>query len=82
MASNLEYGQKYEPLTDVQWVKYKPKHKLDALGELYPHDFKIPKMYVGKNIIHLPTMKTHGHTTITGSIEKCFWRFNNKKKAP
>ena len=28
--------------------------------------FSIPQFYIGKNIIHLPTFKTHGHTGAKG----------------
>ena len=29
-------------------------------------------MYVGKNVCHAPTTKTHGHTTTTGAIKNAF----------
>jgi uncharacterized protein (DUF362 family) len=29
-------------------------------------------MYVGKNVIHLPTVKTHGHSITTGAIKNAF----------
>jgi len=29
-------------------------------------------MFVGKNIIHLPTVKTHGHSVTTGAIKNAF----------
>src|SRR5882724_2866723 len=29
-------------------------------------------MYTGKNIVHLPTVKTHGHAITTGSIKNSF----------
>lgn len=29
-------------------------------------------MFIGKNIIHLPTLKTHGHSTTTGAIKNAF----------
>jgi len=32
----------------------------------------IPDMFKGKNVLHLPTMKTHGHTTMTGAIKNAF----------
>ncbi|MBN2421638.1 DUF362 domain-containing protein [Candidatus Woesearchaeota archaeon] len=67
-----KYNVEYEPLTEVKWVKYKPKAKLDAIPQLYPEGHLIPEMFIGKNIIHLPTVKTHGHTTITGSMKNAF----------
>jgi uncharacterized protein (DUF362 family) len=67
-----KYKQKYEPLTEVKWVKYKPKGELLALDKLFHHHHKIPKMFIGKNVIHLPTIKTHGHTTMTGAMKNAF----------
>jgi hypothetical protein len=29
-------------------------------------------MFIGKNVVHLPTMKTHGHSTTTGAIKNAF----------
>lgn len=66
------YGLKYEPLTDVEWVRYKPRTRLNAIDKLFPEGHKIPKMFPGKNIIHLPTIKTHGHTTMTGAVKNAF----------
>ncbi|MBW2968051.1 DUF362 domain-containing protein [Candidatus Woesearchaeota archaeon] len=67
-----KYGQRYEPLTEVKWVRYRPKHELLALDRIFPDGHKIPKMFYGKNIVHLPTVKTHGHTTMTGAMKNAF----------
>jgi uncharacterized protein (DUF362 family) len=29
-------------------------------------------MYIGRNVIHLPTVKTHGHSTTTGAVKNSF----------
>ncbi|MCH9033301.1 MAG: DUF362 domain-containing protein, partial [Planctomycetes bacterium] len=34
-----------------------------CLNEVYPKGFSIPKRFIGENIIHLPTVKTHVFTT-------------------
>ncbi len=67
-----KYGQTYKPLTEVKWVKYRPKHELIALDSIFPKGHKIPKMFYGKNVIHLPTIKTHGHTVMTGTMKNAF----------
>lgn len=67
-----KYGMKFEPLTEVEWVDYKPKHEMLAMNRIFPDGHKIPKMFIGKNVLHLPTMKCHGHTTITGSMKNAF----------
>jgi hypothetical protein len=35
-------------------------------SKIFPHGFGIPQFYIGKNMIHLPTFKTHGHTGSEG----------------
>jgi uncharacterized protein (DUF362 family) len=75
-----KYGQRYEPLTDVKWVKYKPKHDLPALNGIFPDGHAIPKMFIGKNVIHLPTIKTHGHTVMTGAMKNAFGGLITKRR--
>lgn len=60
-------------MTDVEWVEYKPKHELLVLDKkVFPEGVKIPKAFIGSNVLHLPTMKTHGHTQITGLMKNAF----------
>jgi uncharacterized protein (DUF362 family) len=66
------YGLSFSPLPEVEWVKYQFQSKLLKLNEIFPDGLEIPKMYVGKQIIHLPTMKTHGHAVTTGAIKNSF----------
>ena len=67
-----KYGLNFTPLTDVEWVKYDFKHKLLKLNQIFPEGIEIPEMFPGKNIIHLPTLKTHGHSQTTGAIKNAF----------
>lgn len=67
-----KYGLPFIPLPEVEWVKYDFKGKLLKLDEIFPEGIEIPKMYVGRNVIHLPTVKTHGHSVTTGSIKNSF----------
>lgn len=58
-----KYGVWFVPLTRVPFVEFKtnrPLHVLDS--KIFPEGYKIPEFYIGKNMIHLPTFKTHGHT--------------------
>ncbi len=66
-----KYGIPFEPLTDVEWIHYEPKAEMLALTDLFP-EILVPKMFMGSNVIHLPTMKTHGHTTTTGAMKNAF----------
>ena len=54
---------------DVEWIRYEPKGETKVLHEVYPKGITIPKRLIGENIIHLPTMKTHVFTTITGALQ-------------
>jgi uncharacterized protein (DUF362 family) len=55
-----------------EWIRYEPKHKMLALDTIYPGGIHIPKRLVGSNVIHLPTMKTHVFTTVTGAMKNAF----------
>jgi len=57
---------------DFDWVEYKPKQPFLVLDQVYPQGVFIPKALVGMNIIHLPTVKTHVFTTITGAMKNAF----------
>ncbi len=67
-----KYGLGFTPLPDVEWTIYQFKEKLLKLDQIFPEGIQIPKMYKGKQIIHLPTVKTHGHSTTTGAIKNSF----------
>ncbi|NIM90430.1 MAG: DUF362 domain-containing protein [Candidatus Aminicenantes bacterium] len=67
-----KHDLKYFPLPDVEWVKYEFKNKLLRLNQIFPEGIEIPKMFIGKNVIHLPTVKTHGHSMTTGAIKNAF----------
>jgi uncharacterized protein (DUF362 family) len=57
---------------DFEWFEYKPKKPFLVLDKVYPDGVFIPKILQGMNIIHLPTVKTHVFTTITGAMKNAF----------
>ena len=57
---------------DMTWVPYQPKAKMLALDHIYPEGIRIPDYFIGKNIVHLPTVKTHMYTTTTGAMKNAF----------
>ncbi len=59
-------------LPDVPWTIHKFQSPLLRLNQIFPEGIEIPEMYVGRQILHLPTLKTHGHSTTTGSIKNSF----------
>jgi len=57
---------------DFEWIEYQPKRPLLVLDKVYPDGIFIPKDLIGMNIVHLPTVKTHVFTTITGAMKNAF----------
>jgi uncharacterized protein (DUF362 family) len=60
----------YEP--EIEWVVYEPKAEMLVLNDIYPDGIRIPKLFFDRNIIQLPTVKTHVFTTITGAMKNAF----------
>ena len=68
-----------------EWI-----HVRDAVGDLadrficlnqvYPDGFMIPRRFIGENIIHLPTVKTHVFTTTTGAMKNAFGGLLNERR--
>jgi hypothetical protein len=59
---------------DMKWISYRPKAKMLALDAIY-RDYggiQIPDYFIGKNVVHLPTVKCHIYTTTTGAIKNAF----------
>lgn len=61
----------FQPL-DMSWVEYRPKARLHVLQRVFPEGLRIPDYFIGKNIVHLPTMKCHIYTTTTGAMKNAF----------
>jgi uncharacterized protein (DUF362 family) len=51
-----------------------------TLGDVYPKGFSIPRRFVGENIVHLPTVKTHVFTTTTGAMKNAFGGLLNEHR--
>ena len=51
-----------------------------CLNDVYPDGFHIPKRFLGENIIHLPTVKTHVFTTTTGAMKNAFGGLLNERR--
>lgn len=65
---------------DIKWIKYEPKAKMRALTEIFPDGFRIPEYFIGKNILHLPTVKCHIYTTTTGAMKNAFGGLLNTRR--
>ncbi|MBM3143543.1 MAG: DUF362 domain-containing protein [Chloroflexi bacterium] len=58
---------------DFDWVEYHPKSRpFLVLDKVFPEGVHIPKALIGMNILHMPTVKTHVFTTITGAMKNAF----------
>ncbi len=68
----------YEP--EVEWVRYSPKAPMLVLDRVFPEGILIPAFFFDRNIIHLPTVKTHVFTTITGAMKNAFGGLLNEKR--
>jgi uncharacterized protein (DUF362 family) len=58
--------------SDIRWIRYTPKANMRVLNDIFPDGLRIPEYFVGKNIIHLPTVKCHIYTGTTGSMKNAF----------
>lgn len=88
-----EIANKHKPVVDkygigtvhlneppIKWIKYEPKNPMLVLDKIYPEGINIPELFLGKNIIHFPTMKTHVFTTMTGAMKNAFGGLLNTKR--
>ncbi len=66
------HGLTFTPLTEVDWQVYRFKSPLLKLNDIFPDGIQIPAIYPGRQILHLPTVKTHGHAVMTGSVKNSF----------
>lgn len=65
---------------DIRWIEYKPKAKMHVLDKIYSEGITIPEYFLGKNIVHLPTVKCHIYTTTTGAMKNAFGGLLNTKR--
>lgn len=82
-AHGLRNVHLYEP--DVEWIPIEEAvgdlvDQFLCLKDVYPEGFSIPKRFVGENIIHLPTVKTHVFTTMTGAMKNAFGGLLNERR--
>ena len=70
---------------DEEWIHINEAvgdltEKFLVLNQVYSKGFFIPKRLIGENILHLPTVKTHIFTTITGAMKNSFGGLLNEKR--
>jgi uncharacterized protein (DUF362 family) len=74
---HLYEGEEWIPIGDAVGDLTK---KFLCLNEVYPKGFSIPQRFIGENIIHLPTIKTHIFTTTTGAMKNAFGGLLNEHR--
>ncbi len=65
---------------DMSWVRYEPKAEMLALDKVFPEGIRIPDFFIGKSIVHLPTVKCHIYTTTTGAMKNAFGGLLNTRR--
>ncbi|HLA80697.1 MAG TPA: DUF362 domain-containing protein, partial [Thermoleophilia bacterium] len=65
---------------DMNWVEYKPKGKMQVLDRIFKDHIRVPDYFFGKNVVHLPTCKTHIYTTTTGAMKNAFGGLLNENR--
>ena len=64
----------------MKWIPFRSKKPLIALPKIFGHEVRIPDFFVGKNIVHMPTVKTHSYTQYTGALKNAFGGLLNYKR--
>jgi hypothetical protein len=77
---NVHLYEGGEPWIDIREAVGSLCDKFLCLNKVYPNGFMIPKRFIGENIIHLPTVKTHVFTTTTGAMKNAFGGLLNEHR--
>jgi uncharacterized protein (DUF362 family) len=77
--NGIEELYNYRP-ESMRWIEYRPKARMLVLDRLFPEGIRIPEFFVGKNVVHLPTVKCHIYTTTTGAMKNAFGGLLNTKR--
>jgi uncharacterized protein (DUF362 family) len=77
---NLHIYEEGEVWMDVRDAVGDLTKKFLVLNDVYRDGFLIPRRFVGENIIHLPTVKTHVFTTTTGAMKNAFGGLLNERR--
>jgi len=74
-----KYHLVFKPLTQANWVEIQPSKETLALEDLFG-EVIAPDFVVGSDVLHLPTVKSHGHTMMTGALKDAFGLFLRKNR--
>jgi uncharacterized protein (DUF362 family) len=74
-----KHGIRFLPLINATYVDVKLPQRTLALEKIFG-EVIAPKEIFGTNIFHLPTVKTHGHTQMTGALKDSFGLYLTKNR--
>jgi uncharacterized protein (DUF362 family) len=77
---NIHLYEGGEPWINIRDAVGDLAKKFVCLNDVYPDGFMIPSRFIGENILHLPTVKTHVFTTTTGAMKNAFGGLLNEKR--
>ena len=66
--------------SDMTFQVYRPRAPMLVLDKIFPKGIRIPDYFHGKNIVHLPTIKCHIYTNVTGSMKNAFGAMLDNKR--
>ena len=65
---------------DMRWVTYEPKGPMLVLDKIFPNGIRIPDYFFDRNVVHLPTIKTHIYTDYTCAMKNAFGALLDKSR--
>ncbi len=65
---------------DMRWRTYEPKGPMLVLDKVFPKGIRIPDYFFDKNVVHLPTVKTHIYTDYTCALKNAFGGLLDKSR--
>ncbi|MBI3943255.1 MAG: DUF362 domain-containing protein [Chloroflexi bacterium] len=65
---------------EVEWIRYEPRAEMLVLPRVFRNGIYIPRIFIDRNIIHLPTVKTHVFTAVTGAMQNAFGGLLNDRR--
>lgn len=66
--------------SDMKWVEIQPERQMLVLDKIFKRGIFVPDYFFDKNIIHLPTVKTHSYTVTTGAMKNAFGGLLNHRR--
>jgi uncharacterized protein (DUF362 family) len=76
---NLPVKYNFNP-SDMRWVTYEPKGPMLVLDKIFPKGIRVPDFFFDRNVVHLPTIKTHIYTDYTCALKNAFGALLDKSR--